>query len=183
MKNTGKLLLGAALVVMTFGGVAMAAHHMEAGHEKATAAIINNAGDQIGTIDVTEGTKGVVLNVSLRNLPAGTHGFHIHNVGDCSDHDAFKMSGSHIKNEGDAHGFLNENGPEAGDLPNLVVPDNGMLKAEFYAPDLEVNGEGLALLDDNGSAFVIHAEPDDYTTQPIGGAGARIACGVIETAE
>lgn len=183
MKNTGKLLWGAALAVMAFGGVAMADNHMEAAHNKAKAEIINNAGDPIGTIDVTEGTKGVVLNVTLRNLPAGAHGFHIHNVGDCSDHDMFKMSGGHIKEEGDSHGFLNENGPEAGDLRNLVVPSNGMLKAEFYAPDLKVSGEGLTLLDENGSAFVIHADPDDYTTQPIGGAGARIACGVIKKAE
>ncbi len=182
------LLLSAVVSFASFSSVAMAADEAEVvaadNKAKAVAVIINNAGAEIGTIDVTEGNDGVVLGVSLKGLPAGKHGFHIHNTGDCSDHDAFKMSGGHISEEGDMHGFFNEEGPEAGDLPNLIVPANGEVVVDFYAPDLEVSGyDETALLDENGSAFVIHAEPDDYTTQPIGGAGARIACGVIKAAE
>lgn len=171
------LLLSAVVSFVSFSGTAMAA-------DKARAVMINNQGSEVGVIDVTEGNEGVVLHVSLTGLPPGVHGFHIHDTGDCSDHEGFKMSGSHISEEGDTHGFLSEAGPEAGDLPNLHVPENGEVTVDFYAPDLEVNGyEATALLDENGSAFLIHADPDDYMTQPIGGAGARIACGVIKSVE
>ena len=187
MKQTlkGLLLLSAVVSFASFSNVVSAADL-----SKAKAAIINNDGANIGAVDITEGPEGVLLNVTLTGLPAGKHGFRIHGKGDCSDHDAFKMSGSHVsddEHDGEQHGLLNPEGPESGDLPNLIVPENGAVVVELYAPDLALHNEDTdeksILLDDDGSAFVIHTDEDDHMTQPIGGAGARIACGVIQAAE
>ena len=97
------------------------------------------------------------------------------------------MAKGHISDDDDKHGLLNPEGPEAGDLPNLIVPENGEVAIELYAHDLEITASEAddaddeeVLLDADGSAFMIHADPDDHMTQPIGGAGARIACGVIK---
>ena len=68
-------------------------------------------------------------------------------------------------------------------MPNLIVPESGNVEVELYVDDLEINGEEGdedTILDSDGAAFMIHTDADDHITQPIGGAGARIACGVIE---
>jgi Cu-Zn family superoxide dismutase len=150
--------------------------------QEVTSDILNNKGESIGTINATKAADGVLLNVDLKSLPPGPHGFHVHAVGDCSDHDHFKKAAGHVKDEeGDEHGLLNPKGPEAGDLPNLIVHQDGTVKAEIYAPDLEIGGNDPEnLLDKDGSSFMIHANADDHKTQPIGGAGDRIACGVIK---
>ena len=76
------------------------------------------------------------------------------------------------------HGMMNQEGPHAGDMPNLHVPADGKLQVEVLNPTVSLSGES-ALLDADGSALVIHAGADDYKTDPAGNAGARIACGVI----
>ena len=72
-------------------------------------------------------------------------------------------------------------GPDAGDLPNLYVAADGTAMAEFFTTSVSLAGAGdlPALLDADGSAVIIHELPDDHRTQPIGGAGGRIACGII----
>ena len=79
------------------------------------------------------------------------------------------------------HGLLNPAGDEAGDLPNLFAGQDGAGSAEFFSTTVALTpgGSQPALLDADGSAVVIHASPDDFVSQPIGGAGARVACGVI----
>jgi superoxide dismutase, Cu-Zn family len=74
-----------------------------------------------------------------------------------------------------------ENGPHAGDLPNVHVGQDGLLKVEFFTERLSL-AEGAAnpLKDADGSAIVIHAGPDDYASDPSGNSGDRLACGVIE---
>ena len=74
------------------------------------------------------------------------------------------------------HGLLNPDGVHDGDLPNIYAAADGTAKAEIFTTLVELE----TLLDDDGSAVVIHAQPDDHLTQPIGGAGDRVACGVIE---
>ena len=68
-------------------------------------------------------------------------------------------------------------------MPNIIVPENGQLEIELFMPQIDVSGDGTILLDEDGSSLMIHENPDDHMTQPIGGAGARIACGVIKAAE
>lgn len=80
------------------------------------------------------------------------------------------------------HGLLTPNANDAGDLPNLYVTKDGTATVELYSTLASLHGaDGRpALKDADGSALIIHTSPDDYTTQPIGGAGARIACAVLK---
>jgi Cu-Zn family superoxide dismutase len=118
-------------------------------------------------------------------LPPGWHGAHLHQRGDCSDFAAgFANAGSHIGAGGGArHGLMQTSGPEAGDLPNLFASPGGPFGAEFFAPHVTLNhtavGDRQPLLDGDGAALIIHAAPDDQATQPIGGAGARLACAAL----
>ncbi len=135
-----------------------------------------------GTITVTDAPRGVLLRVELKGLPPGWHGMHFHEKGDCGD-PKFMNSGAHVHAATPVvHGLLKDDATDSGDLPNLYVSADGTATAEFYSTLVSMKGEGgrPALLDADGSALVIHASPDDYMTQPIGGAGARIACAVIQ---
>ena len=84
---------------------------------------------------------------------------------------------------GRPHGFLNpEGGPHEGNLPNLIVRPDGSAHVELYSQLVSLSGDDKpSLLDEDGSALIIHANEDDHRNQPIGGSGARIACGVIKT--
>lgn len=154
--------------------------------EPLTAAVLAGDGTTLGAARLEEGPGGVLLRLELRAgaLSPGWHGLHLHAVGDCSDA-AFKAAGDHVGHgEAAAHGLLNPKGPEAGDLPNVFAPATGPFGAEFFTNfvtlDTERPGRRMSLLDADGSALVIHAEPDDHRSQPIGGAGARVACAVLK---
>jgi Cu-Zn family superoxide dismutase len=85
------------------------------------------------------------------------------------------------------HGLLNPEGPDDGDLPNIYAAEDGTVNAELFSERVTLvedeADERAFLLDEDGSALVIHEGPDDHMSQPIGGAGARVACAVIETVE
>lgn len=145
--------------------------------------IINRDREEVGTVSFQQGPDGVVVTIEA-DLGEGTgqwHGAHLHQVGDCSNDD-FTSSGGHINPDGNAHGFLNADGPDNADLPNVWLNADGTMRAQAYTTRVSVDGQtdAPALLDQDGSALVIHAEPDDMEAQPIGGAGARILCAVIE---
>lgn len=144
--------------------------------EEVKADIINNDGAVIGSVDVKQGAQGVVIDIDAHDLPPGKHGMHFHKVGDCSDHTAFKTAGGHIMPSGKPHGFLNPKGPHEGNLPNLIVRDDGTVQVELYSDMVTMDHGPAALLDDDGSALIIHTNEDDHMSQPIGGSGARIAC-------
>lgn len=148
----------------------------------ATAELINNAGQQVGQVKLFSGPAGTLLRLSAQDLPPGPKAIHIHATGTCEDHDhGFMESGGHLNPDGNEHGLLNPEGPGAGDLPNFRVGEFGFAWAEFFTSLASLDGSvGARILDDDGAAIVIHENPDDHMTQPIGGAGARIACGVIE---
>jgi len=164
-----------------------AAAHME-GVTQARAQIIDRARNIAGTAHLRQGPGGVVMRIELDNLPedqrGAWHGGHFHMIGDCSNED-FTSSGGHINPDGRAHGLLNRDGPDNGDMPNIWFHEDGSARAEIYTPYVSIAGQtdAPALLDRDGSALVIHANPDDHESQPIGGAGPRILCGVIEPAQ
>lgn len=155
--------------------------------------IVGQDGRAIGQATFTQAPAGVLIRLefSERALPPGWHGLHLHMRGDCSDFAAgFQASGGHLgMGERVRHGLLNPDGPEAGDLPNLFAAPSGVFAAEFYSPHVELGAERIpgtarggareALLDGDGTALMIHAGPDDQSSQPIGGAGARIACAAL----
>lgn len=148
--------------------------------ETGTAELMNNEGESIGTVSLTQAPTGLLMRVEASSLESGWHGIHIHAVGDCSD-DAFQNAGSHINHGQAPHGLLNPEGPDDGDLPNIHAGEAGMVRAELFTTSARIaeNGPGQWLWDEDGSAVVIHANPDDHRSQPIGGAGDRVACAVI----
>lgn len=141
-----------------------------------TADIINTDQEKIGTVTLTQGTEGVLLHIKAHDLPPGFHGMHFHEHGSCSDK-GFLTAKGHVMPHKKPHGFLHPEGPHAGNLPNLVVAKDGTVEVELYTQMVSLNKDHDAyLLDEDGSAFIIHADQDDHKTQPIGGSGKRIAC-------
>lgn len=142
------------------------------------AAQLRNADNRVvGTVSFAQTGRGVLLSGSLSGLGSGTHAIHVHAVGRC-DRPDFQSAGAHFEPGSRKHGFRNPEGPHAGDLPNLTLPASGELRFDLMLPDVTLGGEN-ALLDDDGAALVVHLAADDYTTDPSGNSGARIACGVI----
>lgn len=150
--------------------------------ETVTVGITGAAGNGIGVATLIESPHGVVMRVQIvpGGLPAGAHGMHLHSVADCSDVGTFKLSKGHINVDGREHGVLNPNGPDNTDLPNLVVREDGTADVELFTDRVRLSVGPAVLLDKDGSALVIHANADDHMTQPIGGAGGRIACAEIK---
>jgi Cu-Zn family superoxide dismutase len=150
----------------------------------ATAQLIDREGREVGKVTFREtATNGLLVTVSLvaGGLPAGQHAFHIHEKGSCAPN--FQAAGDHFNPEGHQHGVLAADGPHAGDLPNLHIPASGDYVVEMVASRLSLGGRKPGnLLDEDGSAVVIHAKPDDHKSQPSGDAGDRIACGVVQRA-
>ncbi|MEM6602689.1 MAG: superoxide dismutase family protein [Pseudomonadota bacterium] len=159
-------------------GLASVAHAAEIG-DQAESILINNRGETIGTVLYTQGSGGVLLNISVKGLPAGKHGMHFHNKGTCEDTEHFKSAKGHIMPDQKPHGLLNPDGPHAGNLPNLIVRQDGAAEIELFTHLVTLDDGENALLDADGSTLILHAEPDDHISQPIGGSGGRIACGVI----
>jgi Cu-Zn family superoxide dismutase len=143
-------------------------------------AVLKNAeGEDVGTATFTPTKGGVKVQVQVANLPPGNHGMHIHAVAKCEPPE-FKSAGGHFNPSGKKHGLHNPEGAHAGDLPNLAVAKDGKAKAAFTSKGATL-GEGEdSLFGPDGTALVIHADPDDEKTDPAGNSGARIACGVIE---
>ena len=145
--------------------------------EDKTAHIFNHEGAHVGQAKLTPATKGIILNVELHDFAPGWHALHFHGQGVCDDHhDHFAKSGGHAAREGEEHGYLSPKGPHMGDLPNFFVHDDGTAKIQVYTENAKLD----ELIDADGAAILIHADPDDYTTQPAGNAGKRLACGVIK---
>jgi Cu-Zn family superoxide dismutase len=132
----------------------------------------------IGTARLRQAPHGVVLTLELTNAQPGAHALHVHKVGRC-DAPSFDSAGDHFEPGEKRHGFLNANGPHAGDLPNVVVPESRKLSAEFLVHDVTLRAGTAGLMDADGSALVLHGGRDDYATDPSGGAGTRVACAVI----
>lgn len=162
-----------ALAVLTLGALAAPAFAAD----KASAVLKDPQGNEVGKVILIAVPTGVLLDVALTSVPAGDHALHIHGIGKCEP-PSFKSAGGHFNPLEEEHGLMNLEGPHAGDMPNIHVPDSGKLKIEVLNPMVTLRGDN-AILDDNGSALVIHAGADDYKTNPSGDAGARIACGVV----
>ena len=152
----------------------------------AHAQLIGLDGQPMGEATFTQGPTGVLILIQLHGAPPGPHGVHLHNVGKCDPADGFDSAGSHIGADGGMHGLLAVEGPHAGDLPSIDVDAAGEANVEFFNTWVEVMpGEmSFPLLDGvDGSSIVVHENADDQMTQPSGGSGGRIACGVIEATE
>jgi len=170
MKRFETNLAASIIVILTFATPGFAA-------DTASALLKDADGIQVGEITLTEVPSGVLLALDLFEVPPGDHALHIHAVGKCEP-PKFESAGPHFNPEGKEHGLENPKGPHAGDMPNIHVPDSGTLKLEVLNPFVSLSGKN-ALLDDDGSAIVIHEGADDYASDPAGHAGGRLACAVV----
>lgn len=151
--------------------------NMPAGTPPVEATLVSNAGTQIGRAQFTPSPHGVLIRVLVDagGLSPGWHGVHLHMTGTCADTASFEASGGHVDHGAAQHGLLFEYGPEAGDLPNIWAHADGSAAAEMFTTLTSL----AELQDADGSALIIHASPDDHLSQPIGGAGDRIACAAL----
>jgi len=142
--------------------------------EPITTAFVDSAGQTIGTATLQEMKDGTLITVDLQ-LPEGTHAMHVHENGKCDAPD-FKTAGGHFNPTHHKHGYESAAGYHAGDLPNLYVESTGHVKAEVFSTHLRLTGKNAL----SQGAIVIHEKADDYSTDPSGNAGGRIACAVIK---
>ena len=173
-----KNLTSSALLMGSLGlGVPMA---FAGGHvTSASVELKNLEGNVVGAAEITQSAHGVLVHIRVSDLPAGPKGVHFHRTAHCAADDGFTSShGHHGEGEGE-HGLVNAAGPGRGDLGNIYVGENGVGEMQFFKDGIFLDTGEFPLLDEDGTAIVIHANEDDQVTQPIGGAGPRIVCGIV----
>jgi superoxide dismutase, Cu-Zn family len=144
----------------------------------ASATLTDSNGRKVGSAVLDRSGGHLRLTVGVSGLPASKiHGMHLHMVGAC-DAPGFASAGGHLNPALRQHGSANPLGSHLGDLPNLTIGANGSGRATVL-----LDGDPAVLIDQlldaDGTALVIHANPDDYRTDPSGNSGSRIVCGVL----
>ncbi|WP_379548756.1 superoxide dismutase family protein [Qipengyuania sp. DSG2-2] len=130
-----------------------------------------------GTAQLLANGNTLTLAIAATGITPGEHGFHLHTVGECKRPD-FTSAGGHLNPTNEGHGLDDDDGSHLGDLPNLSVPSSGTVTTTVDLRGSRAEIEGY-IFDADGTAVMIHADPDDGTSEPSGNAGDRIACGVL----
>lgn len=137
------------------------------------------AGRTLARAAVVAVPAGLAVHIEAAGLAPGSYGVHLHAIGRC-DGPGFTSAGPHWNPTGRMHGRDNPGGMHLGDLPNLSVAADGRGSLDFVVAGATLSGGGANdLLDADGAAVVVHAQADDYRTDPSGNSGARIACGIL----
>jgi superoxide dismutase, Cu-Zn family len=151
---------------------------MPADAPRATANLQPTKGNNVrGTVNFAQVGDKVRVSANLQGLkPHGEFGFHIHEAGDCSSGDGMSAKG-HFNPHGKPHGHPSSAERHAGDLPSLKAGNDGRAKLDATVDAITLRPGAGSII---GRGLILHADPDDYKTQPTGNAGARLACGVIK---
>ena len=168
------LAAGAALLLASCG--AMHHHHHGQGAPGARALLEPTRGNATaGTVMFHAVDGGVLMHVRVSGLkPNQEHGFHVHEKGDCSSGDGMS-TGGHFNPTGKPHGPPDAD-HHAGDLPALKADGQGRADVRLRLRGITLDQGVVGIV---GRGLIVHAQPDDYKTQPTGNSGARIACAVI----
>lgn len=152
----------------------------ETGVEIFTATIVPTEGNTAeGVVNFRRSGDGIVVSAHIEGLDANTsHGFHIHQFGDCTAPDG-TSAGGHFNPSGERHGSRHDEERHVGDLGNLESNAQGIATLEYVDDRLTMDGAQTIL----GRGMIVHAQADDYETQPTGDAGGRIGCGIIGVAD
>jgi len=146
---------------------------------KAVAVLNSTEGNSVrGTITFTKDGDNVKVVAHIEGLKPGSHGFHIHEFGDCSSKDG-AAAGGHFNPTTAAHGAREASPRHIGDLGNIEAGADGTAHVEFSDAMLKLDGPTTII----GRGLIVHANPDDFKTQPTGNAGGRQACAVIGVAK
>lgn len=147
---------------------------------RATAGLEATKGNKtVGEVTFEQVGGKVRVTAQIINLkPNQEHGFHVHEVGDCSSGDGMSAKG-HFNPTGKPHGHPMSTERHAGDLPSLKADKSGRARLDVEVDVITVSHGPTSVI---GRGLIVHAQPDDYTTQPTGNAGARLACAVIHGA-
>lgn len=178
-----RLLTLAAVALVTLGslfGAALAyiVYADEMKDARAAAELAPTQGQQAkGTVTFEKKPAGVEVAVQLEGLKPGVHGFHVHEKGDCSAPDA-ASAGGHFNPAQQPHAAREAPARHAGDLGNVEADASGKVQIKIIDPKLRLDGPESIV----GKAVIVHEKADDYTTQPTGNAGGRVACGVVKAA-
>ena len=143
----------------------------------ATAELKATEGNTVaGTLTFVPVDGGIRVTGQVTGLQGGEHGFHVHENGDCSAPDA-SSAGGHFNPASTAHGRVGQGEHHAGDSDNISANAQGVATVDTLLQGVTLgDGSGTDIV---GRGVIVHADPDDYTTQPTGNAGGRLACGVI----
>jgi superoxide dismutase, Cu-Zn family len=155
---------------------------------KATSSILNVKGEQVGMATFTQTPLGVTVSLEVRNLAKGEHMVHVHENGKCDAPD-FKTSGKHFApahiDDAHDHEHMHNKHEEdkhkpAGDLPNIIVKQDGTGSLTALLPALTLGSGKNSLLKQGGTSILIHAGANGKSTIPNVDYKTRIACGVIK---
>ena len=169
---------GTVLSAFLFAGVVGGCATMGDGGSRASAHLQSTLGNSV-TGDVTFTQKGdkVIVSAKVSGLkPNQEHGFHVHDKGDCSSGDGMSAAG-HFNPKGSPHGHHSTQARHAGDMPNLKADAYGNASMSAELDLITVSPGPTSVV---GRGLIVHAQPDDYKSQPVGNAGARMACAVIQ---
>jgi Cu-Zn family superoxide dismutase len=166
-----------ALIVCAAAGLA-GCQSVPSDAPRATANLQPTKGNQAaGTVDFYQVGNRVRVVANLSGLtPEREHGFHVHEAGDCSSGDGMSAKG-HFNPLGKPHGHPQSAERHAGDMPSLRADASGNAKLDTELDIVTVAAGPTSVV---GRGLIVHADPDDYKTQPTGNAGARLACAVIQ---
>lgn len=173
-----RIKLNKPLLCVWFAALLAGCATMGGGEPRASAQLQPTRGNNVaGDVTFTQKGDKVVVAAKVSGLkPNQEHGFHVHEKGDCSSGDGMS-AGGHFNPKGSPHGHHSTPARHAGDMPNLKADASGNASMSVEIDLITVSDGPTSVV---GRGLIVHANPDDYKSQPVGNAGARLACAVIQ---